>query len=58
MYKGQKVEIIEIKEDKNTTIIPLPFEQQIVENLFKFEILTSTPNFLILKFSIGNDYRK
>jgi hypothetical protein len=58
MYKGQKVQIVNIKEDKDITIIPLPFRQQIAEILFKFEILTSAPSFLILKFSIGNDYRK
>jgi hypothetical protein len=48
MYKGQKVQIINIKENKDTTIIPLPFQQQIAENLFKFEILTLAPSFLIL----------
>jgi hypothetical protein len=58
MYKCQKVQIVKIEEDKDTTIIPLPFWQQIAKRLFKFEILTLAPSFLILKISIGNDYRK
>jgi hypothetical protein len=40
------------------TIGSLPFWQQIVENLFKFEILTLTLGFLTLKFWASNDYRK
>jgi hypothetical protein len=39
-------------------VVPLPFRQQIVEYLFKFEILTSAPSFLIIKFLTCNDYIK
>ncbi len=38
--------------------IPIPFWQQITKYLFKFEILTSTPGFLILKISTSNGYTK
>jgi hypothetical protein len=36
----------------------LPFWQQIVKKMFKFEILTFTLGFKILKFWASNDYRK
>ncbi len=39
-------------------IVPLPFMQQTVEYLIKFEILSSTLDMLILKISTGNGYIK
>jgi len=41
-----------------STIVPLPFWQQIVEYLIKFEILTLALGFLILKISTSNGYSK
>jgi hypothetical protein len=41
-----------------STIVPLPFWQQIVEYLTKLEILTLALGFLILKFLISNGYSK
>jgi hypothetical protein len=40
------------------TIIPLPFQQQTVEYLIKFEIVSLAIGFLIQNFSIGNGYSK
>jgi len=39
-------------------VVCLPFRQQTVEYLIKFEILTSALGFLILKFLIGNGYSR
>jgi hypothetical protein len=39
-------------------VVPLPFWQQTVEYLFKFEILTLALGFLILIFLTCNDYIK
>jgi hypothetical protein len=43
---------------KMNIVVPLPFWQQIAKHLIKFEILTSTLGFLILKFSTSNGYSK
>jgi hypothetical protein len=43
---------------RNDTVIPLSFWQQIVELLFKFEISTLVPGFLILIFLASNGYEK
>jgi hypothetical protein len=37
---------------------PLPFQQQIAQYLFKFEISTLALDFLILKFLASNGYTK
>jgi hypothetical protein len=40
------------------TIVHLPFRQQIAKQLIKFEVLTSTLGFLILKILASNGYMK
>jgi hypothetical protein len=43
---------------RNDIVIPLPFRQQTIEHLLKFEISTLALCFLILKFLVGNGYTK
>jgi len=43
---------------KMNTVVPSPFWQQTAKYLIKFEILTSTLGFLMLKFLIGAGYNK
>jgi hypothetical protein len=39
-------------------VVPLPFQQQTIEYLIKFEILISALDFLNLKFWTNNGYIK
>jgi len=60
LTSGFFIHIVEEKNDvaRNDIVIPLSFWQQIVEHLFKFEISTSAPGFLILNLLASNGYKK
>lgn len=58
MIKGIQLNTYNYTTKLGHIIVPIPFWQQTIENVIKFEILTSSLGFLILNFFASNGYSK